>query len=501
MRQRRPVAIAVLILLNLSLLLLGAGWTASPAGVSAVTLNGVPLAARGTPAIMNGRILFPVRPLAAALGADVAWDGRRREVIVTRGGRRIILRIGQLWATVDGRRVPLEGAPILWEGQSFVPLRFLSEALGAEVYWDPATRTASIAYGREVPAPPPPQALPDRPAVGPLAPRGGDYLVLGYAPVDWPGDRLALRSLQAYAQHIDAVAYFGLFLDRHGNLTNPGGDSRELRDAARRSGQAVLLTVHNATPGGFDRAGARALLNDAGARARAVENIHRAVAEGGYAGVNLDLEAIDAADRDRYTSFVRALADRLRPAGLAVTVAVPAKTSDDRRNNWSGAFDYAALGRIADALVIMAYDEHWPGGPPGPVASLGWAERVARYAASTVPPRKVLFGIAGYGYDWTVSTGETVALSAPSAAQKAARLGVKVLWDPAAQVPYYEYWDGQGHRHLVYYENASSMAAKIDLVTRHRFAGIALWRLGLEDPESWQGVIHGKLKAPRLASR
>lgn len=478
--------------------MLGAGWSAAlPAAAPTVTLNGSPLAAGAAPLVVADRTLFPVRPLATALGANVTWNSARQEVLVTRGERTITFPIGRAWALVDQRRVPLEAAPILIGGQTFVPLRFLSEELGAAVAWDPAAKAISISHREETP----PQGSPDPASTGPLKPRAGRHLVLAYAPVDWQGDRIALRSLQAYADKIDAVAYFGLFLDRYGNLTNPGGDSRELMDAARQGGQAVLLTVHNMQSGAFDRAAVHDLLNDAVARTRAVENIYRAARDGGYAGVNLDLEAVDPADRNQYTSFVRALVDRLHPAGLAVTLAVPAKTSDDRWNNWSAGFDYTALGKLADALVIMAYDEHWPGGAPGPVASLGWAERVALYVAATIPKEKVLFGIAAYGYDWTTGNGQTIGLSASSAAQKAARLGIPVRWDANAQVPYFKYTDGQGRQHAVYYENASSMAAKADLVIRHGFAGVAIWRLGTEDPAGWQGVIQEKLRSPLVSVR
>lgn len=519
LRPRRVISVSLLVFLNLSLLLFGSGWSASlPADPPTVTLNGSPLAAGVAPLIVKDQVLFPVRPLAEALSASVTWDAKRRKVTITRGERTIILRVGRTSARLDGRQVRLKTTPVLSKGQTLVPLRFVSESLGAAVAWDPATRTVSITHPEgaspdkqedapatkqddasttnqgDLPAPTPQQGSPDPASIVPPAPRAGRHLVLAYAPVDWQGDTMALRSLQVYGDNIDTVAYFGLSLDRYGNLSNPGGDGRELMDAARRGGQAMLLTVHNMRSGTFDRAGVHALLNDTVARTRAVENIYHAAREGGYAGINLDIEALDPADRNQYTSFVRSLADRLRPAGLAVTLAVPAKTGDDRWNLWSGGFDYTGLGELADALVIMAYDEHWAGGPPGPVASIGWAERVARYVADTIPKEKVLFGIAGYGYDWVQATGETIALSAPSAANKAARFGVSIRWDDDARVPYFAYADGRGRQHTVYYENASSMEAKVDLVTRHGFAGIALWRLGLEDPAVWQGVIKGKLR-------
>jgi len=71
----------------------------------------------------------------------------------------------------------------------------------------------------------------------------------------------------------------------------------------------------------------------------------------------------------------------------------------DQQDNWSSAFDYAAIGKYADWVQIMTYDEHWSGGTPGPIASLPWVENVIKYAITVIPKEKILLGVAAYGYD------------------------------------------------------------------------------------------------------
>lgn len=492
--QRRRAVPALAAVLSYALTLLpAAGASRADAGAT-LTLNGAPLAAEVYP-LYNDDALATLRPVAEALGAAVAWDPARREVTIVRGPRTIVLAIGRTWATVDGARVPLETPAILVGGRTLAPLRFLAAQLGAALRWEPARRTFVLTADLPAPTPAPTAGAPAAPP-GTAQPRGGRYLVLGYAPVDYPGDRTSQRSLEQHPDAIDLVVYFGLHLDGSGNLAlTTGGDSAGLEAAAARGGKTLLAAVHNVYGSGFDRDAIHTLLADPAARARAVENIHRLV-RGRYRGVNLDLENLYPSDREAYTAFVRQVAERLRPEGYLVTLAVPAKTADNRWDGWSGAYDYDALGRIADYLVIMSYDEHWAGGPPGPIASLGWVERVARYAAAHIPPEKILLGVPAYGYDWPASGGAARGLTAPGAARKAASVGAPVRWDGAAQVPYFTYWDVQGTRHTVYFENASSLAAKVDLVTRLRLAGIALWRLGHEDPAAWEGVIRAKLKLP-----
>ncbi len=462
------------------LMLLGSCGGAAAAAAATVAVEGSSLS---LPAALYGRedALVPVRPLAEALGATVTWDGERRTVAVAWPGHAVLLVIGRPSALVDGRWVSLEVPPILVGGRTLVLLSFLAGQLGSDVRWDAATSTFVVR----------PPAGARAPAPSPSA--RGRHLVLGYASVDYPGDRSWQAAVEGHRQELDLVAYFGLRLTADGTLLNPtGGQPGELLAAARRQGLPVLLTVHNVLASGFDRAAVSALLDDPAARARAVESIHRAV-RGGFAGVNLDLENLEPRHRRAYADFLRQVADRLRPEGFLVTVAVPAKTADRPWDGWSGAFDYAALGGIADYLVVMAYDEHWPGSDPGPIASVGWVEQVVRYALTAVPAHKLLLGVPAYGYDWSAG-GPARGLTAPAAARQAARLGATVNWDAAAQVPYYHYWDARGVRHTVYFENASSMAAKVDLAVRYRLAGIALWRLGSEDPACWQGVIAGKLR-------
>jgi spore germination protein YaaH len=315
------------------------------------------------------------------------------------------------------------------------------------------------------------------------------YVVFGYAPEDWPGDTLALSSARAQAANLDGVIYYGYRIDGQGQLE--GWDSAGLMDWARKNGKKILLAVHNFRNGAFDSGAADGLLRNPAARQRAIANL-LSLMKRGYSGVNLDLENVPPADRELLSSFVAELGQALRREGYLATASVPAKTFDDPWNAWSYAFDYRALGQALDYVTIMAYDEHWAGGSPGPVASLPWVEQVARYALSTIPREKILLGLPAHGYDWYPGGADYISFA--QAESRARRYGATIQWDVRAQVPYYRYWDAYGRQHTVYYENASSMAGKVDLVTSLGLGGVAIWRLGFEDPASWQGVIYGKLK-------
>lgn len=110
-----------------------------------VQLNGKPLNfADQKPVVINDRTLVPLRGIFEALGAKVDWDDETQTVIATQGDTVIGLKIGDESALVNGQVKVLDQPALLLNDRTMVPLRFVSEALGASVDWDEATATVSI---------------------------------------------------------------------------------------------------------------------------------------------------------------------------------------------------------------------------------------------------------------------------------------------------------------------------------------------------------------------
>jgi len=253
-------------------------------------------------------------------------------------------------------------------------------------------------------------------------------------------------------------------------------------EAAHHLGSEVHFRVANFVGGEWSRAVAHAVLTRPTARAQAVTRILRVLDAYQYDGVSLDLENVSPKDRAALSSFVAEVSKGVHARGKTFTIAVPGKTQDWRDSNWAGAFDLAALGRASDAVIVMAYDQHWSTSAPGPVAALPWVEEVVRFAAHEVGPHKVLLGLAFYGYDWP-KRGRGVGVSMREAVNRAARFRAQILWDRDAHVPYF-----RTATRTVYFENARSIERKLGLATRHGLGGIAAWRLGQELPQVWDVV-------------
>jgi len=255
-----------------------------------------------------------------------------------------------------------------------------------------------------------------------------------------------------------------------------------LVDAAREAGVKVVVLAANT---GFSPRAVHSILTEPAARERALHGLAEIVEKRGYDGLNLDFEGIPPADRDAYTSFVCSLAERLHAAGKELSVDVPAKTSD-AGSDWSAAYDYAALARCADYVVVMIYDYHWAGGSPGPISPLPWFRAVLRYAASRIPPGKLVAGIPVYGYDWPRG-GRGRGVTYAEAVELARRHGVEPRFDPASGEATFTYTES-GVEHTVWFNTAESARLRIGEALAAGVDKIAYWRVGAEDPGFWSAV-------------
>ncbi|MBB3348995.1 glycosyltransferase [Sphingomonas sp. BK069] len=236
----------------------------------------------------------------------------------------------------------------------------------------------------------------------------------------------------------------------------------------------LLPMVQNARADGqWDGAATAALLADAGARRSFAAELESLVAQQRGAGVMLDLESLPTAAHPDYLRFLGELRARFAPRGWAVMLAAPVADPD---------WDLAAYARAADRVVLMAYDEHWMGGEAGPIASQPWFARVVAQAVARAGADKAIVAIGSYAYDWAGRSTEPRSIA--DAWAIARRAGTAPVFDPASGNSHFSYQLGAA-RHDVWLLDAASAANQLAAVRRTGAAGVALWRLGSEDPGVW----------------
>lgn len=195
-------------------------------------------------------------------------------------------------------------------------------------------------------------------------------------------------------------------------------------------------------------------------------------------GINIDFEEVEPADKDVYLDWLQTLAIALHRKNLLLTVDVPVDAEE--------AFDYELIGQYADAVVVMGYDEHYSGGPPGSVAAQDWFDDAVEDLSQRVPPQKLIIALGAYGYDWNAaSPAKAVAVGFDQAMDLARSHVAKIQTDPQAINSTFAYRDTGGARHEVWLLDAVSAWNEFQTARRFKCGGVSLWRLGFEEQALW----------------
>ncbi|HEU4963440.1 MAG TPA: glycosyl hydrolase family 18 protein [Bacilli bacterium] len=300
------------------------------------------------------------------------------------------------------------------------------------------------------------------------------------------------------ALQVASPSYFDLTAD--GQLQLTGQVAPFFIDEMHKRGIKVTPFVSNH----WDRVKGRMALQN---REQLSTQIADAVKMYKLDGVNVDIENVTEVDRAAYTDFVRLLREKL-PEGTELSVAVAANPNGWTKG-WHGSYDYNALAQYADYLVIMAYDESYPGGPAGPVSSIDFTRRSIDYAIHQgVAPQKIVLGLPLYGRYW--KAGEAVGgigVSDSRVKTLIANHNATVRFDEATQSAVATFTIPEGSAgttfsnqsfgpgtYTIWFENDETVRAKVELAEQYGLKGTAEWSLGQEDPTRWDqlsGILKG----------
>lgn len=194
-----------------------------------------------------------------------------------------------------------------------------------------------------------------------------------------------------------------------------------------------------------------------------------------FSMINLDFENISDDALPNYFEFLKLASSKLHAENLQLALCISP--------HWFELFN-DHIGQALDLVVLMIYDEHWNSSPPGPIASLSWFEKMFLQLYPQFPSEKILVGIGNYGYDWPPE-GEADDLSNIEIQELAKKHSAEIIMDPASQNPMFHYEDAKGLQHQVWFLNGETFRLQREFLQRYPLKGIALWQLGLEDPELW----------------
>ena len=375
----------------------------------------------------------------------------------------VVLALGGLAATI--RLVPV--APLLpvalERGKPLPPPR---TSLLAR-----SQRSMNAAYQRLIGArPPSPRAVGAKRAAAAATTMGKPLSIGFYTPWD-PG---SVASLQRHIGDIDWLAPVWLTVTGPTHLLTvlPDAPGRAILNTSRHR-PLILPVVQNAALGKWDAKGTSAMLADRAARNRLIDQLITFIDANHGSGAVFDFEELPPSAAVDYRTFLAEVNRRFDQRGWLTTVAAPVDAG----------WDLARLAAVTDRVFLMAYDEHSDDGEPGPIASQRWwADRLA-VALRSVPRSKAIVTLGNYAYDWHDGGGEpdTVEEAWVTASENDSR----PTFDRASGNSSFAYDDENGSRHTVWILDAASAFNQLKLLDRAGLNGVALWRMGAEDPALW----------------
>lgn len=115
-------------------------------GKNTVTKNGVQATIDVAPMLLNNRTFLPFRYIGETVGAEIKWDNNAKKVTYVKGGTTIELWIGKTVVKVNGTSKSIDAAPVLSNGRTLAPIRFVMENLGAKLQWDNQEKKVTVIY-------------------------------------------------------------------------------------------------------------------------------------------------------------------------------------------------------------------------------------------------------------------------------------------------------------------------------------------------------------------
>lgn len=295
-----------------------------------------------------------------------------------------------------------------------------------------------------------------------------------------PWDPSSVESLKQHVGDLDWLAPVWVTVtgNNHRLQALPDTAGRAIINAAAHR-PLILPVIQNAANGVFDGPNTARLLADPALRKQLLDRLEPFLVANHASGMLFDLEELDPTAQANFRLLLGEA--RRRSAARHWIVAIAAPVGSD--------WNLRAFARVSDRIFLMAYDEHTNDGEAGPIASMAWWANQVRAALQQLPRDKVIVTLGNYAYDWHGKGGEP--LSVEEAWQEAAESDAIPVWDPASGNSTFAFDDETGQRHTVWILDGTSAFNQLSLLERAGVKGVALWRMGGEDPSLWTAFGRG----------
>jgi len=244
-----------------------------------------------------------------------------------------------------------------------------------------------------------------------------------------------------------------------------------------------LINNYNPRTGAWLGEGAGRLLRSNLARKRLVDNVKSFLLKGKFAGIAVDFKALPKSDQPYLLDLIKELKAALKSEKLQVFSVLPA---------YETPLNYRELVEAVDQLILLAYDQHASHEAPGPAAGQGWFEALLDKRFKETYGQKLIVALGAYAIDWG-EMGKGKVIPARAAWDILSRSGAKLTFDNPALNSTFSYRTSVPNElHTVWMLDGVTMYNQIAAALSMKPGGLALWRLGTEDPTIWSTFAAGR---------
>lgn len=294
--------------------------------------------------------------------------------------------------------------------------------------------------------------------------------------------------LQQTLPYLSSLTLFGYGFTEAGELI-PIADSELIGAVYRYQAVPILLFSSITEDGNFSGERASALFRDLRLQNSVIEKLLSVMRQKGYLGIDIDFEYVNPEDGGAFLDFLANVTSQMHENGFFVNVDLAPKTSSEQQGLLYEAHDYAAIGAIADTVLLMTYEWGYTYGPPMAVAPLREVRQVVDYAVTQIPPEKIMLGIPNYGYDWKLpyerGISRATGIGNEYAVRLAAESGAEIQFDETVQAPFFEYTAQDGSKHIVWFEDVRSVQGKLDIIDTFGLRGAGYWTVMRPFAQNW----------------
>ncbi|HZZ75980.1 MAG TPA: polysaccharide deacetylase family protein, partial [Puia sp.] len=295
--------------------------------------------------------------------------------------------------------------------------------------------------------------------------------------VNWSPSSLV--SLEHNIQRLNMVLPEWFFLDPNTDTLWTKIDTAAL-NVLNKSGVKVLPLLTNNIGGAFRGDIVHRILNNPEKRERLIADIIKFLDLYKLDGINIDFEDLLESKNEVLVQFQKSLYEKMHQKGLLVSQDVQPFNQD---------YNFKELSEYNDYIILMAYDQFSDGTGPGPICHQKWIEGAVDDAIKKIPGNKLILAVAGFGYDWKLDENDKVISVVPISYQEALTTALsyegKIVFDNDSYNLHFTYDGDDGAPHKVQFTDAATTFNSMRFAEETGLAGVALWRLGNEDPRMW----------------